>query len=242
MRQLSENTLGQATAQQAPSSRAPSQQAPSTQGQAPRRRRSAEVGARYNLLAGLYDAVDLAEVLYKRRARALLFAGLEGRILDAGVGTGWSIPFYSPGAEAVGMDLSPGMLQHARTRSRRLKKPVKLAAMDLMNTGFPDAAFDAVASAFTFCTLEESQQLPALSEMARIIKPGGELRILDYALSRRPLVRLGMRAWQVWERAVFHGAFDRQTERYLEPAGFTLIREQSFAGDMVRLFIARRKT
>ena len=225
LRQLSENTLGQAVAKPTPGGR---------------QRRSAAVGARYNLLAGLYDAVDLAEVLYKRRARALLFAGLEGRVLDAGVGTGWSIPFYPAGAEAVGMDLSPGMLQHAQTRGRRLGKAVDLVAMDLMNTGFPDASFDAVASAFTFCTLEESQQRPALSEMARILKPGGELRILDYALSRRPLVRLGMRAWQVWERAVFHGAFDRHTERYLEPAGFTLIREQSFAGDMVRLFIARR--
>ena len=229
MSHSSESTPGENTPGQPPAGEAPARP--------PRR---PEVGARYNRLAGLYDAVDLAEVLYKRRARAHLFAGLEGRILDAGVGTGWSIPFYPPAAEAFGMDLSPGMLQRAQARGRRLGKPVGLAAMDLMDTGFPDACFDAVTSAFTFCTLEEAQQHPALAEMARIIKPGGELRILDYALSRRPVVRLGMRAWQVWEKAVFHGAFDRRTEHYLAPAGFTLTREQSFAGDMVRLFTARR--
>ena len=226
MRQLSESSLGHA-----PAARPSARPGP----------RSAEVGARYDRLAGLYDAIDLAELLYKRSARAHLFAGLEGRILDAGAGTGWSIPFYPAGAEVFSMDLSPGMLERARQRGRRLGKRLDLVTMDLMNTGFADASFDAVASAFTFCTLEESQQRPALAEMARILKPGGELRILDYALSRRPLVRLGMRAWQVWERAVFHGAFDRRTERYLEPAGFTPIRERSFAGDMVRLFIARRK-
>ena len=51
---------------------------------------------------------------------------------------------------------------------------------------------------------------------------------------------LAMQGWQVWEKAVFHGAFDRRTERYLEPAGFTPIREESFVGDMVRLFVAQR--
>ena len=160
------------------------------------------VRARYNRLANLYDAVDMAELLYKRRVRPHLFAGLSGRILDAGVGTGCSIPFYPDGAWTLGMDLSPGMLGHARRRARRLNRSVSLAAMDIMSTGFADASFDAVVSAFTFCTLDESRQRPALAEMARILKPGGELRILDYAFSRHLPVRLAMRAWQVWEQAV----------------------------------------
>jgi len=199
------------------------------------------VRARYNQLAKLYDAVDMAEVLYKRRVRPRLFEGLCGRILDAGVGTGSSIPFYPDGAWTLGMDLSPGMLGHARRRAQRLERKVALTAMDILDTGFADATFDAVVSAFTFCTLDESAQRPALAEMARILKPGGELRILDYAFSRHLPVRMVMRAWQVWEEAVFHGAFDRHTERYLEPAGFTLIREESHVGDMVRLFVAKRR-
>lgn len=199
------------------------------------------VGARYNQLAWLYDAVDLAELLYKRRARAHLFAGLSGRILDAGAGTGCSIPFYPDDAQVVSMDLSEGMLHRAGHRGRRLGRHLHLAAMDLRHTGFPDATFDAVVSAFTFCTLDDAQQRPALAEMARILKPGGELRILDYAMSRKPILRSVMRAWQVWEEAVFHGAFDRGTERYLASAGFTAIREEDVVADMVRLFVAKRR-
>lgn len=196
--------------------------------------------ARYNHLAPLYDAVDFAEVLYKRRLRPALFKGLEGRILDAGVGTGCNIPFYPSGAWTVGVDLSPGMLWRAHRRAIRLDRSPALAAMDLMRMGFPNACFDAVVCTFVLCTLEESMQGPALRELARICKPGGELRILDYALSRRPLVRVAMRAWQVWEKAVFHGAFDRHTERYLAPAGFERIGETGHVGDMVHLVTARR--
>lgn len=202
--------------------------------------RDAKVGTRYDLLAGLYDTIDLAELLYKRRARARLLEGLSGRILDAGVGTGCSVPFYPAEAEVVGMDLSPGMLQRAQERGRRMGRELDLVAMDLIHTGFPDASFDAVVSAFTFCTLEESRQHPALSEMARILKPGGELRILDYTLSRHSVLRPIMRVWQVWEEAVFHGAFDRGTERYLAPAGFELVRDEHVVADMVRLFVAKK--
>ena len=200
----------------------------------------AKVGARYDRLAALYDAVDLAEVLYKRRVRPRLFEGLSGRILDAGIGTGCNIRFYPARAWTMGLDLSPGMLTHAKQRARRLDRQVGLVAMDLTNTGFADACFDAVVSAFTFCTLDEDLQRPALEEMARILKPGGEIRILDYALSRRPVVRQAMQAYQIWEKAVWHGAFDRGTERYLAPAGFTPVREESYVGDMVHLFVATK--
>ena len=206
-----------------------------------RARENVKVGARYNHLAWLYDAVDLAEILYKRRARSRLFEGLSGRILDAGAGTGCSVPFYPADSEVIAMDLSSGMLRRAAHRGQRLGRNLNLTAMDLMSTGFPDGTFDAVVSAFAFCTLDESQQRPALAELARILKPGGELRILDYTLSRKRVLRPIMRAWQVWEKAVFHGAFDRGTERYLDSAGFELVRNDCVVGDMVRLFVARRK-
>ena len=201
----------------------------------------AKVGARYDRLAALYDAIDIAEVLYKRLVRPRLFEGLSGRILDAGIGTGCNMPFYPTRAWAVGMDLSPGMLDCAKERTERLGRHVGLVAMDLTNTGFADESFDAVVSAFTFCTLEDDVQRPALEELGRILKPGGELRILDYALSRRPVLRRAMQVYQVWEKAVWHGAFDRGTERYLAPAGFTDVREDSYVGDMIRLFTATRR-
>lgn len=63
---------------------------------------------KYERIAPFYDLLDLAfERRRYRRMRPMLFRGLAGRILDAGVGTGRNIEFYPAGAEMVGVDLSP---------------------------------------------------------------------------------------------------------------------------------------
>lgn len=78
---------------------------------------------RYQRIAPLYDLLDLPfEYGRYRRIRPLLFHGLSGRILDAGVGTGRNMPFYPPGTSVVGIDLSRAMLaraEHRRTLSPR---------------------------------------------------------------------------------------------------------------------------
>jgi SAM-dependent methyltransferase len=53
-----------------------------------------------------------------RPLRKLVFSGLSGRILDAGIGTGRNIAFYPRGAEAVGIDINPAMLARAALRLR----------------------------------------------------------------------------------------------------------------------------
>ena len=62
---------------------------------------------RYERIAPFYDLLDLPfEYGRYRKIRPLLFAGLSGRLLDAGVGTGKNFPFYPPTAKVVGIDLS----------------------------------------------------------------------------------------------------------------------------------------
>jgi ubiquinone/menaquinone biosynthesis C-methylase UbiE len=74
----------------------------------------------YQRIAPFYDLLELPfEYGRYRRLRRLVFDGLSGRILDAGVGTGRNVEFYPRGAEVVGIDISPAMLAQAR---RRLKK------------------------------------------------------------------------------------------------------------------------
>ena len=74
---------------------------------------------RYQRIAPFYDLLDLAfEYRRYRKIRPLLFAGLSGSILDAGVGTGRNFPFYPRDAKIVGIDLSPAMLARA-ARGRR---------------------------------------------------------------------------------------------------------------------------
>ena len=82
------------------------------------------------------------------------------------------------------------MLARARKRRAVLGRNVPLAAMDVTRTGFPAASFDAVVASFLFCVLEDGLQRPALAELARILRPGGTLRLLDYSLSARPCAAL----------------------------------------------------
>ena len=67
---------------------------------------------RYQRIAWAYDLLDFPfEYGRYRKIRPKMFCGLSGRILDAGVGTGRNFPFYPPGSEVVGIDLSPAMLR-----------------------------------------------------------------------------------------------------------------------------------
>jgi SAM-dependent methyltransferase len=123
---------------------------------------------RYERIAPLYDLLDFPfEHFRYRRLRPLLFRGLAGRLLDAGVGTGRNFPFYPPDAQVVGVDFSPGMLARAEQRRRSATAPVELLQMDVTQLNFPDRFFDGAVATFLFCTLPDELQVPALQELAR---------------------------------------------------------------------------
>jgi ubiquinone/menaquinone biosynthesis C-methylase UbiE len=92
---------------------------------------------RYERIAPLYNLLDLPfEYSRYRKIRPLLFRGLKGRLLDAGVGTGRNIPFYPPKAQVVGIDISPAMLVRAERRRLSLGVDVELYQMDVTASCF----------------------------------------------------------------------------------------------------------
>ena len=194
----------------------------------------------YQRIAPFYDLVDLpSEYLRYQRIRPQLFAGLEGRILDAGVGTGRNIPFYPARSWVTGIDLSPAMLARAGKRKARYGSDVELREMDVCKTDFPDGAFDAIVSTFLFCVLDDPLQLPALRELARICRKGGQIRLLEYSLPASPLHRAIMkRVWTPWVGWLYGAAFDRNTEQYLEAAGLRLVERRFVFRDIIKLISA----
>jgi ubiquinone/menaquinone biosynthesis C-methylase UbiE len=193
---------------------------------------------RYTRVARFYDLLDLPfEYRRYRPIRRILFRGVHGAVLDAGVGTGRNMPFYPGGGEVVGIDLSAQMLARARKRGESLGVEAELREMDVCATDFPDDRFDFVIATFLFCVLEEDDQLPALSELRRVCKPGGEIRILEYTYSTRPLKRFVMRLWAPWVRLMYGAAFDRHTERYAKAAGLRLVEERFVFEDIIKLIV-----
>jgi ubiquinone/menaquinone biosynthesis C-methylase UbiE len=195
---------------------------------------------RYRRIAPVYDLLELPfEYARYRPLRRMLFAGLSGRILDAGVGTGRNIPFYPPNSKVTGIDTSPEMLARAERRRARMGVTVELLERDVRATGFPDGAFDAVAATFLFCVLPQQDQLPALRELARVCRPGAELRLLEYTRPRAPFRRLLTRVWEPWVRWAYGASFDRDVARDVPAAGLELEDVRFVVDELVQYVVAR---
>jgi ubiquinone/menaquinone biosynthesis C-methylase UbiE len=195
---------------------------------------------RYQRIAPLYDLLDLPfERGRYRRIRPLLFEGLSGRILDAGVGTGRNFPFYPAGATILGIDISPAMLNRAERRRGTASAAVELRQMDVASLDLPAASFDAAVATFLFCVLPDELQVPALRELGRVVKPGGPIRLLEYVRPTGTLRRVITKLWQPWVGWAYGASFDRNTEAHVPQAGLELVEVRYVVDDLIKLISAR---
>jgi ubiquinone/menaquinone biosynthesis C-methylase UbiE len=197
--------------------------------------------ARYQRIAPFYDLLDLPfEYGRYRKIRPQLFAGLSGRILDAGVGTGRNFPFYPPDARIVGIDLSPAMLARAARRRPSAAAEIELRQMDVSRIALPDRHFDGAIATFLFCVLPDELQVPALRELNRVTKPGGIIRLLEYTRPHGALRRAMTKVWEPWVRWAYGAGFDRRTEQHIPEAGLQLIQSRFVVDDLIKIIEARR--
>ncbi|MYZ49369.1 class I SAM-dependent methyltransferase [Propylenella binzhouense] len=196
--------------------------------------------ARYERIARFYDLLDLPfEYGRYRRLRPLLFRGLSGRILEAGVGTGRNMPFYPPGAGMVAIDLSRAMLARAEQRRAALGAAVELRQMDVTRLAFESGSFDAAVSTFLFCVLADELQEPALRELARVVKPGGEIRLLEYVRPQGRFRAAVARLWEPWMNWAYGAGFDRRTEAHARAAGLEIAETRFLVADIVKMITIR---
>lgn len=134
----------------------------------------------YARWAPIYDVVY--DKLTEPAARAAVNAAVScgPRVLEAGVGTGLSLGYYPRHAEVYGVDLSEDMLRRAQAKveKRGLTHVKSLQVMDVTRLGFPDETFDAVTAQFIITLVPEPEV--ALSEFARVLKPGGEIVLANH--------------------------------------------------------------
>lgn len=196
--------------------------------------------ARYQRIAPWYDLLDFPFEHGRYRAiRPLIFEGLSGRILEAGVGTGRNFPYYPHETRVAAIDLSPAMLARAVKRLPQAAAPVSLAQMDVTRLAFADHAFDAAISTFLFCVLPDDVQQHALREINRVVKPGGTVRLLEYTRPKGALRGAIARLWEPWMNFAYGAGFDRQTERHVSEAGLTILRTRFVSADIIKLIEAR---
>jgi phosphatidylethanolamine/phosphatidyl-N-methylethanolamine N-methyltransferase len=134
----------------------------------------------YARWAPVYDVVydKLTEPAARAAVNAAVACG--PKILEAGVGTGLSLPYYPAHAEVYGVDLSEDMLRRARMKveQRGLSHVKSLQVMDVCRLGFADQSFDAVAAQFLITLVPDPEG--ALDEFARVLRPGGEIVMVNH--------------------------------------------------------------
>jgi phosphatidylethanolamine/phosphatidyl-N-methylethanolamine N-methyltransferase len=192
----------------------------------------------YDLVFGaVFDAGRRAAIAAAERA-----CGPQGgRILEVGVGTGISLPDYAGVNRLVGCDISKPMLRKAleRVREHKLDNVELLAVMDAAHLPLPDASFDVVVAQFVITAVPHPEA--TLDEFARVLKPGGEIVLVNHIGAEHgprrlfeqcfaPVARrLGWRPEFPYRRladwAARHGGIRELERRAMPPFGhFALIR------------------
>lgn len=167
------------------------------------------VTASYARWAPVYDRTFGALTQRGRRAAVAHLNRLGGgRVLEVGVGTGLALPLYDPRIAVTGIDYSAEMLAkaHARVAAQGLGN-VTLRQMDARALDFPEAAFDAVAAMHVLSVVPEPERV--MAEIARVLKPGGEVVITNhFARQRGALARLERLAAPLENLLGWHSDFE----------------------------------
>lgn len=195
----------------------------------------------YHRWAPVYDLVFGTVFEKARRSAIAACEEVGGRVLEVGIGTGISLPYYSDRCRIVGVDISEAMLEVARQRveAQQMTNVERLAIMDVQNLDFDDGTFDVVTAQYVVNTVPDPEA--ALDEFMRVLRPSGELIVVNRVGAEKgprlkvekllePVVeRLGWRSDFPWARfdrwMTKNGSVTLAERRPLPPLGhFALLR------------------
>lgn len=142
----------------------------------------------YAALARVYDACfDWALGPGRRIAVSRLPIRPGDHVLEVGVGTGLSLPFYPPGCRITGVDISEPMLEQARERVEQLdRRDVELQRMDARALEFREESFDHVLAPYVISVVPEPRRV--MHEMRRVCRPGGTVMVVNHFQSEGRVV------------------------------------------------------
>ncbi len=142
------------------------------------------------------------------------------RILDLGCGTGSTTCLLKqtfPNAEIIGLDLSPYMLIVAQQKARDAQIPIQFCHGNAERTGFLDASFDLVTASLLFHETPPYAACTILQEGFRLLKPGGEMLILD---GHQPMLRQTPWLTEIFEEPYITDYAQGSVDAWMGTAGF----------------------
>ena len=155
----------------------------------------------------------------ERDHRIEVVSGARGRVLEVGSGNGLNFEHYRDTNLVVALEPEPTMLRIAARRAREAPVPVRFVRGVGERLPFADGSFDTLVVSLVLCSVRDPRR--AVAELARVLRPGGELRYLEHVRSASPVGALVQDAMTpVW--SLFSGGChpNRDTTATLRGAGF----------------------
>ncbi|HWN72261.1 MAG TPA: class I SAM-dependent methyltransferase [Solirubrobacterales bacterium] len=157
-----------------------------------------------------------------RQMRRELLAQARGRVLELGAGTGLNLDLYPEGIESLVLsEPDPHMTKQLRRKLSESSRQAEIVEAPAEKLPFDDSSFDAVAVTLVLCTVPDPAA--ALSEVKRVLKPGGQLLFLEHVRSRSPeLAKWQDRLERPWRFLADGCHCNRDTVSAISAAGFDL--------------------
>lgn len=192
----------------------------------------------YDSQARWFDAGSApGEWLIMRSLRRRLLRDAFGDVLEIGVGSGASLPYYPRGCRITGIDLSEGMLERARRRAGKLGLDATFEQGDAKALPFEDGAFDTCVSQLSLCTVPDP--LAALRELRRVCRPDGWVLLLEHTTSLNAVVaKVCVHCGPALTRSVRCHP-NRPVLEFVKQAGLVIEREERRLTGIFRLVWAR---
>jgi ubiquinone/menaquinone biosynthesis C-methylase UbiE len=164
----------------------------------------------------------------ERDLRRETVAGLSGRVIEIGSGSGPNFPHYPEAVtEIVAVEPEENLRAKAIEAARESGRPIRVVDAVADHLPFEDGSFDAAVAVLVLCSVPS--QADALAELRRVVRPGGELRFYEHVLGTSKRLTSVQRALTPGLAKVFGGCrADRDTGAAIEQAGFRIERCRRF--------------
>jgi ubiquinone/menaquinone biosynthesis C-methylase UbiE len=155
--------------------------------------------------------------------RRKLLAGLSGRVLELGAGSGANFAYYPASVtEVLAVEPEPYLRQRALDAAKQVPLEIKVVSGDAYRLPGEGQSFDAAVAALVLCTVPDQSR--ALAELFRVIRTDGELRFYEHVLAHSRWEARIQRAADatIWPRLAGGCHLARDTTAGIEQAGFAI--------------------